>query len=68
MTGILDPSHVKELLTEYIPGPTPPRCIELFAKELTSGWTSWGNEALHFQDSMYISKKQFDWQENAMNR
>ncbi|KAK3150771.1 hypothetical protein QOZ80_3AG0237510 [Eleusine coracana subsp. coracana] len=48
---------LQKLLSEYIPGPKPPRCIELFARELSSGWTSWGNEALHFQDSIYFSKK-----------
>ncbi|KAG2554045.1 hypothetical protein PVAP13_9KG637600 [Panicum virgatum] len=48
---------LEKLLSEYIPGPKPPRCIELFARELFPGWTSWGNEPLHFQDSMYFSEK-----------
>ncbi|XP_020157987.1 methyltransferase-like protein 2 [Aegilops tauschii subsp. strangulata] len=48
---------LQKILSEYIPGPKPPRCIELFARELGSGWTSWGNEPLHFQDSAYFSKK-----------
>ncbi|KAJ1298354.1 hypothetical protein BS78_01G446400 [Paspalum vaginatum] len=48
---------LEKLLSEYIPGTKPPRCIELFARELFPGWTSWGNEPLHFQDSMYFSEK-----------
>lgn len=48
---------LQKILSEYIPGTKPPRCIELFARDLGSGWTSWGNEALHFQDSMYFSEK-----------
>lgn len=46
-----------ELLKEYVPGPKPSRCIELFAREMIAGWTSWGNEPLHFQDSRYFLKK-----------
>ncbi|CAL4913097.1 unnamed protein product [Urochloa decumbens] len=48
---------LEKLLSEYIPGPKPPRCIELFARELCPGWTSWGNEPLHFQDSVYFSQE-----------
>ncbi|CAM0871716.1 unnamed protein product [Alopecurus aequalis] len=48
---------LQKILSEYIPGPKPSRCIELFARELGSGWTSWGNEPLHFQDSKYFSEK-----------
>ncbi|PAN51047.1 hypothetical protein PAHAL_9G566100 [Panicum hallii] len=48
---------LEKLLSEYIPGPKPPRCIELFSRELFPGWTSWGNEPLHFQDSMYFAEK-----------
>ncbi|KAK9818627.1 hypothetical protein WJX74_005012 [Apatococcus lobatus] len=29
--------------------PPAPRCLEMFARELVPGWTSWGNEVLHFQ-------------------
>ncbi|MQL82774.1 hypothetical protein Taro_015234 [Colocasia esculenta] len=47
----------KPPLGNYIPGPKPARCIELFARELISGWTSWGNEPLHFQDSRYFIDK-----------
>lgn len=47
---------VGELLEEYVPGIKSGRCIELFAREMISGWTSWGNEPLHFQDSRYFVK------------
>ncbi|GAB4835874.1 hypothetical protein Ancab_000792 [Ancistrocladus abbreviatus] len=47
---------VGELLLEYVPGPRPARCIELFAREMMAGWTSWGNEPLHFQESRYFLK------------
>ncbi|XP_021896504.1 methyltransferase-like protein 2 isoform X2 [Carica papaya] len=46
-----------ELLLEYVPGPKPARCIELFAREIMAGWTSWGNEPLRFQDSRYFLTK-----------
>ncbi|KAK9108791.1 hypothetical protein Sjap_016851 [Stephania japonica] len=50
---------IGKLLLEYAPGPKPACCLELFARELMAGWTSWGNEPLHFQDSSYfVSKKQ----------
>ncbi|KAL0043140.1 hypothetical protein WJX79_010360 [Trebouxia sp. C0005] len=29
--------------------PAKPKCLEMFARELTSGWTSWGNQVLQFQ-------------------
>ncbi|XP_010533242.1 PREDICTED: methyltransferase-like protein 2 [Tarenaya hassleriana] len=45
---------VGELLKKYAPGPQPARCIELFAREMAAGWTAWGNEPLHFQDSRYF--------------
>ncbi|KAF5796952.1 putative DNA methylase, N-6 adenine-specific [Helianthus annuus] len=48
---------VGEMLREYIPGLEPARCLELFARELLGGWTSWGNEPLRFQDSRYFSRK-----------
>ena len=32
--------------------PTSPcLCLQLFARELFAGWTSWGNEPLHFQEA-----------------
>ncbi|KAK2660478.1 hypothetical protein Ddye_007011 [Dipteronia dyeriana] len=45
---------VGDLLLEHAPGPKPARCIELFAREMTAGWISWGNEPLHFQESKYF--------------
>ncbi|KAK0575489.1 hypothetical protein LWI29_001371 [Acer saccharum] len=45
---------VGDLLLEHAPGPKPSRCIELFAREMTAGWISWGNEPLHFQESKYF--------------
>ncbi|MCL7035361.1 hypothetical protein MKW94_004883 [Papaver nudicaule] len=48
---------VGKLLMDYLPGPKPARCIELFARELFSGWTSWGNEPLHFQELSYFVNK-----------
>lgn len=47
-------SLLLELLLEHVPGPKPARCIELFAREMTAGWCSWGNEPLHFQESRYF--------------
>ncbi|XP_072979047.1 methyltransferase-like protein 2 isoform X2 [Typha angustifolia] len=47
-----------KLLLEHIPGPKPAKCIELFAREMVAGWTSWGNEPLHFQDSTYFLEKE----------
>ncbi|KAK9832584.1 hypothetical protein WJX81_001061 [Elliptochloris bilobata] len=29
--------------------PPQPRCLELFARNLVAGWTTWGNDALRFQ-------------------
>ncbi|CAN6896327.1 unnamed protein product [Brassica oleracea] len=34
----------------------PAWCLELFAMEMASGRTSWGNESLHFQDLRYFLK------------
>ncbi|KZV23234.1 methyltransferase-like protein 2 [Dorcoceras hygrometricum] len=45
---------VGELLVDYIPGSKPARCLELFSREMLSGWTSWGNEPLHFQRSKFF--------------
>ncbi|XP_059279184.1 methyltransferase-like protein 2 [Lycium ferocissimum] len=48
---------IGELLLDYLPGSRPARCIELFAREMITGWTSWGNEPLHFQDLRYFVSK-----------
>lgn len=36
--------------------PQEPRCLEIFARNLTAGWTSWGNEVLKFQSAKYWSE------------
>ncbi|XAR61798.1 mRNA (2'-O-methyladenosine-N(6)-)-methyltransferase [Bertholletia excelsa] len=51
---------VGELLLEYVPGFKPARCIELFAREMIAGWTSWGNEPLHFQESGYFIRRAYN--------
>ncbi|KAK1268609.1 Methyltransferase-like protein 2 [Acorus gramineus] len=48
---------VGNLLLDHAPGPKPVKCIELFARELVAGWTSWGNEPLHFQELRYFMHK-----------
>lgn len=35
-----------------------PVCVELFARCLSPGWISWGNECLKFQHLNYFSKGQ----------
>ncbi|XP_077592271.1 N(6)-adenine-specific methyltransferase METTL4 [Stigmatopora nigra] len=32
-----------------------PKCLELFARSLQPGWTSWGNEVLRFQHNSYFT-------------
>lgn len=44
-----------QILEQFLPQPSAP--LELFARNLTAGWTSWGNEVLHYQQiSMYEGK------------
>ncbi|XP_031407088.1 methyltransferase-like protein 2 [Punica granatum] len=45
---------IEDLVLELVPGLKPPRCIELFAREMRAGWLSWGNEPLYFQESRYF--------------
>ncbi|BFI23562.1 N(6)-adenine-specific DNA methyltransferase [Marchantia polymorpha subsp. ruderalis] len=45
------------LLSQYAPGPHPVTGLELFARELTPGWTSWGNEPLRFQNLRYFHNR-----------
>lgn len=40
-----DMSHPQCAIFEPLP------CLELFAREMQAGWTSWGNEVLRFQDA-----------------
>ncbi|KAJ6679263.1 N6-ADENOSINE-METHYLTRANSFERASE [Salix purpurea] len=51
---------IGELLLEHVTHFKPARCIELFAREMTAGWTSWGNEPLHFQESTYFARDEID--------
>ncbi|KAI9228985.1 MAG: MT-A70-domain-containing protein [Piptocephalis tieghemiana] len=48
---------LEHLLDPHLPPSTPdqdsPRYLELFARSLTRGWTSWGNECLRFQDEQF---------------
>eukprot|EP00240_Pyramimonas_obovata_P014846 CAMPEP_0118947112 /NCGR_PEP_ID=MMETSP1169-20130426/45400_1 /TAXON_ID=36882 /ORGANISM="Pyramimonas obovata, Strain CCMP722" /LENGTH=215 /DNA_ID=CAMNT_0006893261 /DNA_START=56 /DNA_END=703 /DNA_ORIENTATION=+ len=45
---------LKRVLQQYLPQSA--RCLELFAREATSGWTAWGNQCLKFQHSAYFKK------------
>lgn len=44
---------LSEVLKPYI-SPTA-NCLELFARNLHPGWTSWGNEVLKFQNASYFT-------------
>ncbi|KAH7293353.1 hypothetical protein KP509_28G021900 [Ceratopteris richardii] len=46
------------LLSAYVPGHDQMRGLELFARDLHPGCTSWGNEPLRFQQTQYFSKRQ----------
>ncbi|XP_078442849.1 methyltransferase MT-A70 family protein isoform X2 [Wolffia australiana] len=43
-----------DVLSKFVP--RPGKSLELFARELRSDWTSWGNEPLRFQDSSFFLK------------
>ncbi|KAM4704986.1 N(6)-adenine-specific methyltransferase METTL4 [Rhinophrynus dorsalis] len=43
---------LSEVLKEYVK--SDGECLELFARNLQSGWTSWGNEVLKFQHMDYF--------------
>ncbi|KAI8820561.1 MT-A70-domain-containing protein [Fimicolochytrium jonesii] len=44
-----------DVLTPYIPATA--RKLELFARNLLPGWTSWGNEVLKFNDGVYLERR-----------
>ncbi|XP_061821749.1 N(6)-adenine-specific methyltransferase METTL4 [Nerophis lumbriciformis] len=44
---------LSEVLKPYIGGDAS--CLELFARSLQPGWTSWGNEVLRFQHTSYFT-------------
>ena len=39
--------NVSEIIKPYLS--TNPKCLEIFARYLLPGWTSWGLEVLKFQ-------------------
>lgn len=41
-----------EILEKFVPDDS--RKLELFARNLLPGWTSWGNETIKFNDSVYL--------------
>ena len=44
---------LKELLEPYMPDPTDYSALEVFARYLVTGWTSWGNEVLKYNSNLY---------------
>lgn len=47
----------KGLLRSFVPTQGSQfQALELFARELQPGWTSWGNEPLRFQSGRYIRR------------
>ncbi|XP_008306488.1 methyltransferase-like protein 4 isoform X1 [Cynoglossus semilaevis] len=44
---------LSEVLRPYVGAEA--KCLELFARNLHPGWTSWGNEVLKFQHSSYFT-------------
>jgi N6-adenosine-specific RNA methylase IME4 len=47
---------LKELLEPYMPDSTDYNALEVFARYLVAGWTSWGNEVLKYNSSIYWAK------------
>ncbi|KAI9208124.1 MT-A70-domain-containing protein [Polychytrium aggregatum] len=46
---------MNDLFHQFLP--ESPRCLELFARNLYPGWTSWGNQVLHFNhESFFLDK------------
>ncbi len=43
--------------------PSEPICLEIFARNLTTGWTSWGDEVLKFQDLEHWTEKIYKQEE-----
>lgn len=48
---------LKELLEPYMPDPSDYSALEVFARTLTTGWMSWGNEVLKYNSDMYWEKE-----------
>ena len=53
-------SIVDPILSELLGEDTKIRRLELFARNLNSGWCSWGNEVLLHQEASYFNKKAVD--------
>eukprot|EP00112_Aurelia_sp_Birch-Aquarium-sp1_P012801 Seg2698.1 transcript_id=Seg2698.1/GoldUCD/mRNA.D3Y31 product="Methyltransferase-like protein 4" protein_id=Seg2698.1/GoldUCD/D3Y31 len=49
---------LNEILLPFLPD--DPECLELFARSLVPGWTSWGNEVLKYQNTVYFEKVEDD--------
>jgi hypothetical protein len=45
------------LLSKFMAKQEPVRGLELFARDMNPGWTSWGNEPLLFQQASYFEQK-----------
>jgi N6-adenosine-specific RNA methylase IME4 len=50
---------LEEFLREFlVEKETPLRCLELFARNLNRGWTSWGDQVLLFQERGYFERRE----------
>jgi len=47
---------LKDLMEPYMPDPTNYSALEVFARTLTAGWMSWGNEVLKYNSDIYWAK------------
>ncbi|KAL3160646.1 hypothetical protein ABBQ32_010569 [Trebouxia sp. C0010 RCD-2024] len=56
--------QLAQLLQPYLPEKAS--CLEMFARELTAGWTSWGNQVLHFQQGMFLEPLQLGSQSSVL--
>ncbi|KAG9348003.1 hypothetical protein JZ751_004022 [Albula glossodonta] len=54
-----------EVLKEYL-GPDA-KCLELFARNLQPGWTSWGNEVIKFQHLSYFDVEPASWPDSRLS-
>lgn len=50
--------NLKEMFDSMMRSETDcqPQCLEIFARNLTAGWTSWGDQVLKFQTLLHWSK------------
>lgn len=47
---------LKDLIEPFMPEPTDYSALEVFARTLTAGWMSWGNEVLKYNSNIYWTK------------